>query len=116
MASIVTVALVLLAVLFSLERGALLIPGYALLTPTERRKIDSGALCRFVGKMTFLAAGCTALGAVAALHALKWVQALSMGLFLFTVAYTLVYANTGNHFSVPEDRLKLDTPTPTKSK
>lgn len=96
-----TLAALLFAALGSVflrGKGAFLIAGYNTAGKAEKETYDERALCRFMGKMMFLFAGCflvALLNEAFGNMAFLWI---GLGLFGAAVVFTLVYANTGHRF------------------
>ena len=85
--------LVVLGITFFCGKGAFLIAGYNTSPKEEKSHIDEKLLCRFMGKLMFLLAGCWLVLALGGIF-------LYVGLILFFIVLVgaIVYANTGNRF------------------
>ena len=85
-------------VLFLSGRGENLIPGYAFLPRRDRERINTPALCHFMGKCMFCLAGTIAIGIMGQVRQESWLQSLGIATFLATIAFMLVHSNTANRF------------------
>ena len=89
---------VVLGILFFKGKGTFLIAGYNTSSREKRAKYDEKALCRFMGKLMFGCAGCSAviaMGTALEQMALVWLGIILMILICFAA---VIYANTGNRF------------------
>lgn len=89
---------VLLGIVFINGKGAFLIAGYNTSSKAEKAKYDEKALCKFMGKMMFLFALCFAIAAFSDFLNSMIPMWVGMSLFLGTIVFMLIYANTGNRF------------------
>ena len=78
--------------------GAGLIAGYNTMPPSERKKYNKRALCRFMGKMMFYVAGCAALIVISDRLPSKTLFVVSIVAIFVGVVFMIVYANTGDRF------------------
>lgn len=95
---IIVAVFVILGIVFLKGKGAFLVAGYNTASREERAKYDEKALCRFMGKLMFVCAGCfilISLGSVLEQMALVW---LGIVLMLVMIFAAVIYANTGNRF------------------
>lgn len=95
---VIAVPLAGLGVLLVLGKGGGLIAGYNTLPAYERARYDEKALCRCVGLGLFALAAAALLfgcGLSFALPALMWAGGV---LFFGTIAFLLLYLNTGDRF------------------
>lgn len=95
---IIVAVFIILGIVFFKGKGAFLIAGYNTAGREERAKYDEKTLCRFMGKLMFVLAGCTVviiLGNVLEQMALVW---CGIALILVICFAAIIYANTGNRF------------------
>ena len=95
---ILVVVFIILGVVFFKGKGAFLIAGYNTAGREERAKYDEKALCRFMGKLMFVLAGCffvIIFGNILEQMALVW---CGIVLILAICLAAIIYANTGNRF------------------
>ena len=90
--------LVILGIVFSKRKGSFLIAGYNTGGAEEKKKYDEKALCRFMGKLMFILAGCYAVIMFATV--LDRTEFIWGGIVLILVicVWAVIYANTGNRF------------------
>ncbi len=89
---------IVLGVIFSSGKGAFLIAGYNTLPKEEKEKYDTASLCKFMGKMMFGISFCLLLWVLSDALKIKWLFTIGLIAFFCIIAFTLVYANTGNRF------------------
>ena len=89
------IVFILLGVLLSMGKGAFLIAGYNTASEAEKRTIDEKKLCRLVGRLMFVLAGCMAVLALSIPLKSKVLEWSSLGLFLGAVIFFVIYINTG---------------------
>lgn len=89
---------VVLGIVFLRGKGAFLIAGYNTSSPQEKSKIDEKALCKSMGRLMFVLAGCWLLVALGSLPKLMFLLWIGQGLFFATTIAFVIYANTGNRF------------------
>ena len=92
------VGLLILSAVFFHGKGAFLIAGYNTAGPEARSKYDEKALCRFMGVLMLVLAGCMAVIVLSNLlenMALTWI---GIALFFTSVLAGVIYANTGSRF------------------
>ena len=94
----VIVLFLVLGILFSLGKGAMLIAGYNTAPKREKARYDEKGLCKFMGKLMFALAGAWLFVAASALLDAFWLLWVGYALFLIVVAFGIIYANTGNRF------------------
>ena len=90
--------LVLLSIPFFMGKGASLIAGYNTMSPEEQEKMDTRALCRFMGGLLLGLAFSVLLCLFSEIFSLKWMMTAGISLFAAVVLFGLVYANTGHRF------------------
>lgn len=90
--------LVILGIVFSMGKGVSLIAGYNTMSPKEKGKYDTAALCKFMGKMMFALAFSMLFWILSAAYETNWLFALGLVLFIGIVVFTVIYVNTGNRF------------------
>ncbi|MBU9714934.1 DUF3784 domain-containing protein [Evansella tamaricis] len=95
---IMIVVLVLVGILFTSGRGAFLIAGYNTLPAEKKREYDTVALCKFMGKMMFVLAFSMTLRLIGDLYQIEGLSIGGIVLFFSTIAFILLYGNTGNRF------------------
>ena len=95
---IIIVSLIALGIVFFCGKGAILIAGYNTSSPEEKRRIDKKKLCRFMGKVMFLLAGCWLVTASNAVFGKMYLLWLGNGLVLAVSFGAAIYASTGNRF------------------
>lgn len=88
----------LLGFVFLRGKGAALIAGYNTASEEERLEIDEKKLCRFMGKLMFVLAGCWAVAALSDVFHTKTLLWVGITLFLVAVIGGVIYANTGHRF------------------
>lgn len=89
---------IVLGIVFSLGKGAMLIAGYNTSPKSEKEKYNQTALCKFMGKLMFTLAGCFTLVALGTVFGLMALPIIGIILFLVVTVAAVVYANTGNRF------------------
>ena len=89
---------VALGIVFLRGKGAFLIAGYNTSSPEAKNKIDEKALCKSMGKLIFVPAGCWLLFALSSLPNLLFLPWIGLGLFFVITVGFVIYANTGNRF------------------
>lgn len=90
--------LIVLGVFFFCGKGAFLIAGYNTSSKEEKSHIDEKLLCRFMGKLMFLLAGCWIVIASGSIFNITFLHVVGIMLFFIAIAGAAVYANTGNRF------------------
>ena len=89
---------IVLGIIFSYGKGAFLIAGYNTASKAEKSHINEKLLCKYMGKVMFMVAGCwliIALGTI--LEILPLVIIGTVLIFVLAVG-AVIYANTGNRF------------------
>ena len=94
----VVVLLCILGIIFFCGKGAFLIAGYNTSSKEEKNHIDEKLLCRFMGKLMLLLAGCWLVIALGGIFDVIFVVMVGIVLFFITIIGATVYANTGNRF------------------
>lgn len=92
------VLFVILGIVFFRGKGAFLIAGYNTASQAEKSRTDEKALCRFMGKLMFLLAGCWLIVLSSALFDKRFLLWAGLAVFFVVIAGGVVYANTGNRF------------------
>ena len=87
-----------LGLIFSRGKGAILIAGYNTASKAEKARYDEKALCRFMGKIMFALAGCQGIMALGILVVGMWLFWVGIAAFLAVAFGTVIYANTRNRF------------------
>ncbi len=87
-----------LGCVFLSGHGAGLIAGYNTMPPSERKKYDKRALCRFTGKMMFYLGGCAALIVISDRLPNNALFVVGLVLLFVGVIFMIGYANTGGRF------------------
>ena len=95
---IVFAALVALGFVFLSGRGLSLTAGYNTSSKSEKEKLDSKKLSRFMAAFMFVLAGCRLVIPVGFAVGIKQIAWLGMLLFLAAAVAGVVIANTGNRF------------------
>lgn len=90
--------LVVLGIIFFCGKGAFLIAGYNTSPREEKSHINEKLLCRFMGKLMFLLAGCWLVVAFGSIFDITLLLMVGIMLFFIAIAGATVYANTGNRF------------------
>lgn len=89
---------VVLGLLFRSGRGAWLIAGYNTLPPKERERYDRQALCRFMARLMFFCATCTALLTADTLWPGRGLGLVGSIWLVIGAVGAVIYANTGGRF------------------
>jgi preprotein translocase subunit SecG len=89
---------IVLGVLFTNGKGALLIAGYNTMAKEEQEKYDKPALCRFMGKMMFALAFSMVFWALSELYQKPFLFTVGLVLFFCVIIFMLIYLNTNNRF------------------
>ena len=92
----VTALFILLGIIFSIGKGACLIAGYNTSTEAEKAKIDEKKLCRLVGRLMFVLAGCTGLLTISIPLGSRGLHWTGLVLFVVSIIAGLIYINTGD--------------------
>lgn len=87
-----------LGIIFSCGKGTFLIAGYNTSSKKEKSRIDEKALCRFMGKLMFLLAGCQLVIALSGILSISFLLVIGIMLHIIVIAGAVAYANTGNRF------------------
>ena len=95
---VIIVSFVILGVILSLGKGAFLIAGYNTSSKEEKAKYDEKALCKFMGKSMFMFAFCVFLWGLSELIKQPIVFYVGLTLFIGTIIFITIYANTKNRF------------------
>ena len=92
---------VLLGIILSMGKGANLIAGYNTASEADKAKIDEKKLCKYVGRLMLV------LSFLLKSKALEWI---GLGLFLVSIAFGLIWINTGGRI-LKEDAKTALRPT-----
>jgi len=95
---LITALFIILGVIFSLGKGAFLISGYNTSSKEEKAQYDEKALCKFMGKSMFVLAFSIFLWGLSELVKQPVLFVIGLILFIGTVIFILIYANTQNRF------------------
>ena len=95
---IVISLLIVLGIIFSCGKGAFLIAGYNTSPKEEKSRVDEKQLCRFMGKLMFLLAGCWFIIALGGTFDIVFIYVIGIILFVIIIVGAAVYANSGNRF------------------
>ena len=87
-----------LGIVFSLGKGAKLIAGYNTASPSEKAKYDEKKLCKGVGKLMFIIAGCWVVLAAGSITNNMALHYVGLCLLIFAVIGGIIYMNTGNRY------------------
>ena len=96
---IFVVLFVILGLVFRSGRGAFLIAGYNTASEKEKAETDERKLCKYMGRLMFLLAGCQLVMMSSQVFGKLWLLWLGLALFFLTAIGGVVFLNTG-------DRLK----------
>lgn len=97
---VITLLFIILGGIFSLGKGAFLISGYNTLSKEEKTKYDEKAMCKFMGKSMFVLAFSIFLWGFSNLIKQPILLAIGLILFIGTVIFIVIYANTKNRFNI----------------
>lgn len=100
----VAALLALLGAMFFGGKGASLIAGYNTATPQEKAATDEKKLCRYMGRLLFVLAGCFVIVAAGDFFGSKTVFWLGQAAFLIAAIAGAVLANTAGRFRKDPDR------------
>lgn len=92
--TVITVLFITLGGIFYLGKGAFLISGYNTLSKEKKAKYDEKAMCKFMGKSMFALAFSVFLWGLSNLIKQPIVLAIGLILFIGTVIFIVIYANT----------------------
>lgn len=95
---VVTLIFIVLGIVFMNGKGAFLIAGYNTASNAEKQKINEKKLCKFMGKLMFVLAGCWLVIASSEIFRMMWILWVGLCLFLVVCIGGIIYANTGNRF------------------
>ncbi|MBO4290236.1 MAG: DUF3784 domain-containing protein [Lachnospiraceae bacterium] len=103
----IVVLFILLGVILSMGKGASLIAGYNTASEAEKARIDEKKLCKYVGRLMFVLAGCLALLALSFYLKSKALEWTGLGLFVASILGGIFYINTGGRIQkVQKDDLE----------
>ncbi|MFA1819213.1 DUF3784 domain-containing protein [Virgibacillus oceani] len=89
---------VILGIVLINGNGSSLIAGYNTMSPEKKKKYDSVALSKFMGKMMFALSFSMFFWIPSVAYEINWLFVLGLVLFIGIVVFTLIYVNTGNRF------------------
>ncbi|MGK0700133.1 DUF3784 domain-containing protein [Priestia flexa] len=88
----------ILAFVLSKGKGGFLIAGYNTLPPEKKAEYDEVALCKFMGKIMYaISFGILLLG-LSDVLANQPLFIIGMIVFVVSIAFALIYLNTGDRF------------------
>jgi preprotein translocase subunit SecG len=93
---IVVAIFVVLGAVFLSGRGAFLIAGYNTASKVQKDKIDEKKLCRCMGRLMFVLAGCFLVIAASDIFGKMWLLWPGLALFVVAALVGVVLMNTGN--------------------
>ncbi len=96
--AIPVVLFIVLGIVFINGKGVSLIAGYNSLPAEEKKKYDTAALCKFVGKMMFALSFCTLLWLLSAALEISSLFSAGLVLFVLIIVYMIIHLNTGNRY------------------
>ncbi len=79
-------------------RGSFLIAGFNTMPAEEKEKYNEITLCKFMGKMMFALAFSMLLWLFSVAYDIQWLLYMGLILFLFIVAFIVIFMNTGKRF------------------
>lgn len=95
---VVALIFLLLGTVFMSGKGAFLIAGYNTSSKEEKTSYDQKALCKFMGKSMFALALSVFLWGISDLVKIPFLFSFGLILFLGTIIFIVIYANTKNRF------------------
>lgn len=95
---LVLVLFFILAIVFSNGKGAFLIAGYNMLPDNEKEKYNEAELCKFMGKMMYGICFSILLWVLSDVFEMQILFVIGIVVFVTSIIFLLVYANTGNRF------------------
>jgi len=90
--------LIILGIIFSFGKGAMLIAGYNTMSEESKKKYNQVALCKFMGKTMFGLAFGTSLWMLSEIVNISWIFYIGHILFFSVIFFTLIYVNTSKKF------------------
>ena len=87
---------VVLGITFSKDKGVNLVSGYNTMSKSEREKIDTKALCKYMSRMMFLLAACWCILSIGLILEKMWLFWCGFGIFLGVTIFFVIFLNTGN--------------------
>ncbi|MCI8360420.1 MAG: DUF3784 domain-containing protein [Clostridiales bacterium] len=87
---------IILGIVFLSGKGLFLIAGYNTASKAEKAEIDEKKLCKYVGILTLLFAGCFLLLMASDIFDQMWLLWFGLGLFFVIAIGGAIYINTGN--------------------
>lgn len=94
---------VILGIVFMKGKGNSLIAGYNTMPQEEKKKYNSIALSKCIGKMMFALSFIMLFWNVSIIYDVNWLFNLGIILLIGIVVYTIIYVNTGNRFKKQHD-------------
>ncbi|WP_246141208.1 DUF3784 domain-containing protein [Bacillus marasmi] len=92
------VLIVILGIIFINGKGSSFIAGYNTMEPEEKKKYDTAALLKFVGKMMFGLSFSMIFWVLSVAYENNWLFVFGLALFMAILVFMLIYINTGNRF------------------
>ena len=93
---IIVVLFVTLGIVFLKGKGLFLIAGYNTASKAEKERTNEKKLCKYMGRMMFLFAGCFIIIMFSSIFDNMWILALGILLFFVIAIGGVIYMNTGN--------------------
>src|SRR5690625_3212852 len=95
---LIIVLFIIVGIVFYSGKGAFLIAGYNTMPQEEKNKIDTVALCKFMGKMMFGLSFSMIFWILSEVFENTNLFFFGLLLFIGIVIFALIYVNTGNRF------------------
>lgn len=92
----VTALFIILGIVFLNGKGSFLIAGYNTASQAEKDEIDEKKLCKYVGILMLLLAGCFLVIMVSSILEKMWLFWVGFALFLLITVIGVIFINTGN--------------------
>lgn len=89
----VIILFITVGIIFSMGRGEFLIPGYNALSQEEKEKLDTVALCKFLGKVMFALAFLISFFPLSEILQIKALYYIGLALNLIGIIFILNYLN-----------------------
>ncbi len=90
--------LVIMAIVLLLGKGAFLIAGFNTMSESEKKKYDTKALCRFMGKVLLPIGILMPSVAIGEIINIPWISGAYTGVVVILSLFAVIYSNTGNRF------------------
>lgn len=91
---------IFLGIVLSMGKGPFLIAGFNMMAKEEQDKYDKVALCKFTGKIMFALAFSMVFWVLFQAFEIKFLLYIGVILFIASIMFLLIYANTGNRFKI----------------